>query len=952
MGPKTNNINLISKLIWILFIYFFPNRAFTQFGDNIREKVLSINEAVQDPDKQVGSYNPEDHPNLPIGLVKEIGGTKYIIAIDSAYFLPDGAYFSAYMAIDLPGADKKLAFAAKDIKFNPEGVIGGEQAKLQLVSDHMISMGPNTRMFIPGDGSNYVQWNCNGFELVNLHGVFLFSDGILQVPENSTDSLVSASFEIMATDVNNIMTSVDFSPFVIRGMEDFSFTVTNAYVDMNDFANPSGVQLPSCYQQIYGAEPNLWRGFYIEYFAVELPDELSKNDENLTLYANQMFIDDAGVTGNFGGENLFSSNQGEMAGKWGFSVDLLEIQLTMNSLTGAAMEGEIKTPLFDEEPMDYMAMITQNPNAEQLDYLFGVDASGTYDVPSLNSSVELNPGSVLQVLRMNGEFRPSMCLSGEWSLDNPNANVQGVAFQNFTVIHEAPYVTNGVFSLVSSSGNQASAGNYPISISQIGFGFYNNQPAFGATVALNLGEQGSGNSFSAETSFRVKSLIEQNSAGKTVWSYNGFQLTDILIDVETNAFDLLGVISFHDDDPVYGKGFYGSMNMSIDAVMQGTLGLACAFGNVNDMRYWMVDATIPTSLVLGQIMITSLTGGIANHMVDLRTTNQMLATILGAPLDSTSPVAAPTYVPDPSVGLAFKAGVAFQNLVSAKTLNGGVLFTIAFNANGGLQNIGLAGKAFMMKEPHEEQTSGSSMQGSVAINYDNQQQIFDAQLDMQAQFAGGLTALIWSHIYLSPNLWYVHLGRPSQPCQVNLYNLASASAYFMFGQNLEPMPPPPPEVASVFSSISSQRNTAAIASGNGVSLGMNLSAGFANSVGWDNFTVYGSGYAGAGFDMTLYKYAQGTHCQGSSEPFGLNNWYLNGQLYAYAGLAVGIAGTLAGANFDVTVLSTNIAMILQGKMPRPSYVFGGVHIDVTVLSVINLDMTYQFELGEDCQIVN
>lgn len=120
--------------------------VYAQDNGGIVGQVYALHDEVSDPSKQVGNINPDSLPSLPIGLVKEINGTKYIIAIDSAEFTPQGAYFNAYMALEFPGAEHPIAFAAKHIKFNPKGVVGGELAKLQLVSEHTLSLGPNSEL--------------------------------------------------------------------------------------------------------------------------------------------------------------------------------------------------------------------------------------------------------------------------------------------------------------------------------------------------------------------------------------------------------------------------------------------------------------------------------------------------------------------------------------------------------------------------------------------------------------------------------------------------------------------------------------------------------------------------------------------------------------------------------------------------------------------------------------
>lgn len=250
------------------------------------------------------------------------------------------------------------------------------------------------------------------------------------------------------------------------------------------------------------------------------------------------------------------------------------------------------------------------------------------------------------------------------------------------------------------------------------------------------------------------------------------------------------------------------------------------------------------------------------------------------------------------------------------------------------------------------ETAENYVKSITMVHFDVNNKIFNAQMVSEAQFADAIYANIWAQIYLSPGHWHFHIGVPDNPGIVQIMDFAEATAYFMMGQDLPPMPPPPPQVADVFNTMSPQRDDGAAASGSGVATGFNLTVGFEETVGFKAFEVYGSGYAGAGFDITLYKYAEGTHCAGGPEEFGMNNWYLQGQLYAYLSINCGIQGTLAGKDFDVNLLSGNAALLLQGKMPKPTYVYGGIHLDAKVLSVIDVSMTFDFDMGENCEIVS
>jgi hypothetical protein len=937
---------------WLLLgaLLAFNHIVFSQGITPAMEKVYAMNEIVSDPDRQVGNVNPDSLPSLPVGINRNISGTQYIIAIDSAYFLPDGAYFNAYMAVEFPGADQRLAFAAKNIKFNPKGVIGGEQARLQLVSQHLIEMGPNTRLLLPSDGSNYVKWNCNGFESVNLHGYFLFDGEMLTPAENAIDSVVTAEFSVNVSDLHNMMTMVSFSPFMVKGMDDFTFEVSEAYVDMSDFVNPYQAVLPQCYHQTYADDINLWRGFYLKLFSVTLPEELNKNNDAITVYGENLFIDDAGVTGFFGAQNLFSTSEGELAGEWTFSVDLLEIGLTTNKLTSGKMDGKIKVPPLDNTDLIYHALISQNQATGLVDYAFAVNPADSVSMSCFNSKLTLFPTSAMSVTRANRRFQPKLILNGQWTLNNPGWKISGLDFEQFTLVAQSPYITQGLFSLISNpDSTQAEAGKFPVSLSEIGFGILNAKPVFGANIAFNLGEENDDNNFSAGTSVRIHTKFEPDpNTGKTKWKYDKFTMNTIYLAVNTQPFKLNGAINFNQDHPVYGTGFYGGLELIITSVMDAPMAMACAFGRVDGYRYWMVDATLPTNFPMGPTTtVTSITGGIAYHMQNTKTQQQLIGSVSSTATSGSA--LAPNYVPNQNNGLFFKAGVGFRNTLKEETLSGDVLFTISFNANGGLQNINLLGDAYMMCKRSERATSTNFAHGTVAINYDNQQKIFDAQLNVNAQFAGSLTADIWSKIYFSPGLWYIYLGQPSNPCTVNITGLASANAYFMFGQNLEPMPAPPPQVSSVLGGMANQRNTSDIAAGNGIACGMNLQTAFARTLDiTDNIYIYASGSAGVGFDMTLYKYASTTHCAGSSEPFGMNYWYLQGQLYAYMGLDIGVTNN----NWDVTLLQGNAAMLLQGKMPKPSYIYGGVYLQANILNLVDVDVTLDFDFGTNCEIIN
>ena len=107
----------------------------------------------------------------------------------------------------------------------------------------------------------------------------------------------------------------------------------------------------------------------------------------------------------------------------------------------------------------------------------------------------------------------------------------------------------------------------------------------------------------------------------------------------------------------------------------------------------------------------------------------------------------------------------------------------------------------------------------------------------------------------------------------------------------------------------------------------------------------------AGFDLMMMN-ASNYHCAGSTDPVGVNGYYCQGQVYTYLNGALGVKryrdnGTVNTFNLG----SFQVAALLQGKFPKPTYINGALNFQVTVVSIINLDFTADVEFGNDCTLV-
>ncbi len=948
------------KPLFLSFVaVFFITTARTQ-GDstsilNFYNHILSIDSTIRNnPARQTTSFSSTDTSSLPIGIVKEIGGVIYAICIDSARFTPLGAEFSVYMAMDFPGADRKIAFAAKNIKFNPKGVLVSEGTKLQLVSESIINLGPNAQLVFKADGGNYINWNCDGYQSCGLSLDFIFNPEIIKNASNPGQP-VKASFTTMIVDLKNLFITIpSIDDFYVKGAEDFTFSMSNLVLDRSETVNPPGITLPAITSQLCNGNLVEWKGFYAGNFSVTLPEKLSKTGQRSKIYATNLIIDDSGVTGAFGASNVFSTSESEMSG-WGFSISNIQVNVECNHLTGGSLSGKIQVPVMDEKGFSYTASVDENANTDQLDYFFSMSPVDTIDftISSLKSKVKINPTSQFIVETINGAFKPKAIINGLWTYDSNKGKIRNITYQNLTLVTTAPYITQGLFSLNSTdSSGQNNLMKFPISISQIGFNANaNNELMFRVMVGLTIGD--STNGFSINTGVNVITKRQPNLQGRTTLAYDKITVDDITFSVNTTPFNLDGVIAVRNDDPVFGDLFYGSISFKINSFMNNPMMVSAGFGKFPSYKYWFIDASVPVNIpVGGGIAITSLYGGVSSRVSSTLTESQLIDRVVGNITTNPSAGAVIPFTPDANAGLIFRAGVGLEATAKEEAFNGEAILTIALNANGGLAYINFVGNAYMLvKRSERTNPNAAKAYGSISLNYDNVGKIFDATVNAAILVPAILTGDVSLKIHVDQNDWYFWLNRPTDRATVSLIGLFSANAYFQIGTVIDPLPAPPSYVTNIVGAGSlTNINMATMSSGNGFLTGMQFNAGFNKCVNLtSNWEACASAGFGGGFDIVLAKMSPTTHCVGSSEPIGINRWYCMGQVYAY------INGNLGAHNKNnnntVNLITINAACLLQGRLPKPTFVYGAIGLQFSFLA-INFNVTVDTEVGNNCQIVN
>ena len=211
-------------------------------------------------------------------------------------------------------------------------------------------------------------------------------------------------------------------------------------------------------------------------------------------------------------------------------------------------------------------------------------------------------------------------------------------------------------------------------------------------------------------------------------------------------------------------------------------------------------------------------------------------------------------------------------------------------------------------------------------------------------------------IHVDSTDWYFWINRPSNRANVSVMNLFYANAYFMVGTQVDPIPPPPSYIINALSNgsytpldFSSTNTVSGFATG--VEIGVNFGGEFPKTTKWRGFV--GLNIA-AGFDLMMMN-SSNYHCSGSSAPVGVNGYYCQGQVYAYLNGALGVrkyknngAGDLAQT---YNLASLQVAALLQGKFPKPTYVYGALNIQANVLGIIDVNFTADVEIGNNCTLV-
>ncbi|MDR1225916.1 MAG: hypothetical protein LBK47_03345 [Prevotellaceae bacterium] len=884
---------------------------------------------------------------LPLGFKRSFANYSITVALSSVGDDSPTDHVRMATKFRFPGTEEELYFATEGVELIDFARMDFSRARLHLISEHHIKLTDHVKLIVGGRENSqncFVEWDCTGFKSVNL-GVQVVFDSTVFMPANGSSSL-RCNTVIQASSLDDILLQISLPPFKLSYTQDFVYTLTELTLDMSTIGNAPNFTLPAEYSSTFEGQPELWRGIYAKKIVVQLPPMLSPNaSKPLVVQGENVVVDDYGFSAVISGE-ISSPMMGTE--EWKLSVGKVRLDFYQSRLRGGFLHGSMMFAALDKKQLGYSATISTKDNAPA--YAFQVNLEDTMQFKLLSTlSLSLTNDSYISLSGTadGKELVAQAHLNGYATVGDAESktSITGLRFEHLQLSSKAPYLQSGYFAL--DAKEPMSLGNLPINLSSVALGFTDRSAALGLKVSVALMGASDKNGVAAATGLTFKAKNERG------WKFDGVDISSINLNVAYSAFTLKGLIEIFKKDPVYGTGFNGEILLTL-AGLPAEVEAGCRFGEVGEassrFNYWFARVGVPVKIPVGTgVMITQLSGAVYQKMSPHKD-------VVGL------------YLPDSKTAFGFRAGAKLATFVGEDVAGLGVDFEMQFNSNLGVRNISLNGSGaffpgstgsssaagmssdqkFKLAQEQSEKASAQALTAPIGVSlrssYNLETRTFDATLDAAVQLKPAIVGSGRAAIHSSPDKWYFYVGKPSVPLKVSVLNLASATSYFMLGNQMEPLPPLPGNVLSITGKMKRVSLTdPAFNAGTGVAFGASLNV----SKGFDFSVVYAQLGIGAGFDVLLKTYP-GVGCSNTGTLLGMNSWYAQGQAYAYLQGSMGVK--FKRSRFDI--LNVAMAAVLEAKAPNPTWVSGNVSARYKILGgLVKGSASLDFEVGEECQMV-
>jgi len=921
--------------------------------DEWEQQIAGLVQSVKEKNAYVDVFDENTPHNLPVGIKKTLGGMDMTIILDNAVCNDANALFEAYMAMNFIGQEKPVMFKADSVRLTPAGFIN---ARLQLVSTRPIDMGNMKLRLDPRE--TYVDFDCNGYKETSLSAIMTLPTSMFKKEDSKNRTIipadtVTATFQGTFTNLNDIIVSASIDPFQLSVLAGFGFYADDITIDLSDERNPSfGSVTYSYVSKEFGNDANLWRGVYISSFEMKLPKSFCKDNNSVSIAANDMLIDDNGITGNVAANNVLPRDKGDLGG-WQFSISNFTLTFSSGNLDKLGFGGQIVLPVSEEpSPMLYEAIID---NKGSYEFSITPPDKTKFDIWAAEVSIYRNSSVTISKKEKNFILRADLYGKMTIAAKDSKVNVADIEFGNLSIQNVAPKFDIGTFT--AKVGDMK---GFPIQISELSYNKNGNRHGLNLAVTVSLMNK-EDKGFGANGNFIIYGK-ENPDKGIASWKYDKTEFKSFAIDIQYTAFEMNGSLAMYNSDPVYGDGMSGNISMRI--LEKIGVEATAQFGNVNGFKYWYADAFAnftPGIPVFTAVTMNGFGGGAYYHMKHVHDSTVQFNSETVKSLTPTSKpgqfASADTYVPDRNAGIGLNASVLLA-IASESVLNVKAGFEISFLTSGGLNQVSITGEAMLLTQYSPTiKPSDTKMYAKMVTTYDNTNKSFYGSLDTYLNIAGILTGAQAGNyaghgeIYFGEGKWKIFMGTPQNPIGIKFAGIAEANSYFVTGNfDIPGIPSPPSNVASILgrSDFSLCRNENQLSNGGGFAFGASLGVSIPNR----NFLCfYGSFDAGVGFDLMLVNYGENAHCKGSNDVLGINGWYATGQTYAFVEGDIGIRCKIFRKKKNISILEIGVATLLQAQLPNPLYMSGEVGGYYKVLGgLIKGNCHFKFDIGEECDI--
>lgn len=477
------------------------------------------------------------------------------------------------------------------------------------------------------------------------------------------------------------------------------------------------------------------------------------------------------------------------------------------------------------------------------------------------------------------------------------------------------------------------------------------------------------NGFAAGCTVGIKGKLDQVD-GSRRWRSDGLTVSQIEVEIALPKIYIYGYANIFQDDDEFGRGFQGSLEVDIGPRESPTLeiDMNAIFGKT-DFRYWYVDGMVQIGgdtpldipIIPGVVHINGFGGGAYYHM------KMVPGVALEPGHDLGELPSGVKYLPHEPTTLGLKASVPLTS--PAETLDGVATLDLRFEGTT-LVELSFYGRAEIVspkldqfaggfadkwqdrisdlnKEASEQKQSDvnatnnpvNSILASVYINFNfDNGLVFKGVARAKINAAegriygdGGIDILADTyrnkyHIYVGgyiDNSIIAGDGEVLPPVSVGI-NLgpgitARAGAYFLTGNDIPGPPPLHPMAQGVCDGPSPNPganrngNENRFAGGTGFAFGAFIEAYIDIQNIKGNSRKWVKGEVGAGFDVSILKYARDTRCYYvNKSPHGLKGWRATGNLWIVANLRYR-AGRFTSAK------NATFKLVVRADVPNPAY---------------------------------